>query len=240
MAWAILSGIEGNLAAYEAVLADLQRQKRDIEQLFVIGDVIGPTPDNVKLLKRIQSPRKGELTPDVCLGWWEEQALILHALGQQNEPTELIERYGKAMVKQLWEAVPREITPWLSRLEFGMMELDCLMIHGSPMGVGDELTPETSPLLMLDRLQRVQANRLFCGRSGLSFCCEIDSGRVTQRLQTLDGEEERQLERPTAQKIIGVGSVGRSPGKASYVLYEPGSDHLEFKEVRYGANKGFG
>jgi len=240
MAWAILSGIEGNLSAYEAVLTDLTRQKQQIEELFVIGDVIGPTPDNVKLVKRLQSPRKGEPTPDVCLGWWEEQALILHAMGQQNEPTELIERYGKEMVTQLWEAVPREILPWLSRLEFGMMELDCLMIHGSPAGVGEALTPETSPLLMLDRLQRVQANRLFCGRSGLSFCCEIEAGQTTQRLKTLEGEVEQKLERPSAQKVIGVGAVGRSPGKASYVLYEPGSDQIEFKEVRYGAKKGFG
>ena len=240
MAWAILSGIEGNLPAYEAVLTDLKRQKQQIEQLFVIGDVIGPTPHNAKLVKRLQSPRTGEPTPDVCLGWWEEQAMILHAMGQQDEPTELIERYGKEMITQLWEAVPREILPWLSRLEFGMMELDCLMIHGSPAGVGEALTPETSPLLMLDRLQRVQANYLFCGRSGLSFCCEIEAGQVTQRLQTLDGEEERQLERPTVQKVVGVGAVGRSPGKASYVLYEPESDRIEFKTVRYGAKKGFG
>ena len=168
MAWAILSGIEGNLPAYEAVLTDFKRQKQQIEQLFVIGDVIGPTPHNVKLVKRLQSPRKGEPTPDVCLGWWEEQALILHALGQQNEPTELIERYGKEMVTQLWKAVPREITPWLSRLEFGMMELDCLMIHGSPMGVSDELTPETSPLLMLDRLQRGPGQSTVLWAIGLS------------------------------------------------------------------------
>ncbi len=231
MAWAILSGIEGNLPAYEAVLTDLTRQKQQVDQLFVIGDVIGPRPHNAKLVERLQSPRPGEPTPEVCQGWWEEQALILHALGQQDEPTELIERYGREMITQLWEAVPREIVPWLSRLEFGVMELDCLMIHGSPSGVGEALTPETPPLTMLDRLQRVQANRLFCGRSGLSFCCEIEAGQVTQQLQTLDGEEERQLERPTVQKVIGVGSVGRSQGKASYVLYEPQSDHLAFQEV---------
>ena len=240
MAWAILSGIEGNLPAYEAVLEDLKYQKQSIEQLFLIGDIIGPTPNNVKLVKRIQSPRPGEPTPDVCQGWWEEQALILYALGRQDEPTEMVERYGGEMITQLWEAVPRELLPWLTKLEFGMMELDCLMIHGSPSGVEEALTPETSPLTMLDRLQRVQANRMFCGRSGLSFCCEIEAGQLTQRLQTLDGEDSRQVKRPAVQKVIGVGSVGRSPGKASYVLYEPGSDQIEFKEVRYGVKKGFG
>ncbi len=240
MAWAILSGIEGNLAAYEAVLSDLKRQKQSIEQLFVLGDVIGPTPHNVQLVQRLQSPRTGEATPEVCQGWWEEQALILYALGRSEEPTELVKRYGNEMITQLWEAVPRELLPWLSGLEFGMMELDCLMIHGSPSGVEEALTPETSPLVMLDRLQRVQANRLFCGRSGLSFCCEIGSGQLVQRLQTLDGEDCRQVDQPTVHKVIGVGSVGRVPGEASYVLYEPGSDRVEFREVRYGARKGFG
>ena len=33
--WAILSGIEGNLAAYEAVLADLKRQRVTVEELYI-------------------------------------------------------------------------------------------------------------------------------------------------------------------------------------------------------------
>lgn len=244
MVWAVLSGIEGNLAAYEAVLGDLMGQNQLIEQLFVLGDVVGPSPggvtDNVKLVQRLQSPKPGEPTPEVCQGWWEEQVLILHAMGREGEPSELIERYGSEMVTQLWEAVPRQIVPWISQLEFGMMELDCLFIHGSPVAVDEELLPETSPLRLMDRLQRVQANRLFCGRSGQSFCCEIEAAQITQTLQQLDQQETQQIERPSVQKVIGVGSVGRSPGKASYVLYEPGSDQLQFKTVHYGAAKGFG
>ena len=36
--WAILSGIEGNIAAYEAVLADLNRQRVEVEALYILGD----------------------------------------------------------------------------------------------------------------------------------------------------------------------------------------------------------
>ena len=35
--WAILSGIEGNLPAYEAVIADIKLQSRYIEALYIIG-----------------------------------------------------------------------------------------------------------------------------------------------------------------------------------------------------------
>lgn len=240
MTWAILSGIEGNLAAYEAVLADLQQRPETIETLFILGDVIGPTADNLKLVERIQQPRPGEPRPAVCLGWWEEQALTLYALGRSGEPTELIERYGMAMVKQLWDSVPRELTGWLSQLEFGFMELDCLLIHGSPAGVSEALTPETSPLRLMDRLQRLQANRLFCGRSGQSFVYEIAAAQSTSQVTTLAGSSQSTWERPGVQKVIGVGNVGREPGRASYVLYEPGSDQLRQQVIAYGAGRGFG
>lgn len=39
--WAILSGIEGILAAYEAVLPDIRRQRNTVTDLFIIGDVVG-------------------------------------------------------------------------------------------------------------------------------------------------------------------------------------------------------
>nr|WP_071592929.1 hypothetical protein [Pleurocapsa sp. PCC 7319] len=40
--------------------------------------------------------------------------------------------------------------------------------------------------------------------------------------------------------VVGVGNVGREPGKATYTLYSPYSDRLEFKTVYYGSKKGFG
>jgi hypothetical protein len=40
-------------------------------------------------------------------------------------------------------------------------------------------------------------------------------------------------------RVIGVGNVGREVGKATYTLYNPNSDRLEFKTVYYGSKKGF-
>ncbi len=44
MTWAILSGIQGNLTAYEAVLADIKRQGNLVEEIYILGDVVGLTP----------------------------------------------------------------------------------------------------------------------------------------------------------------------------------------------------
>jgi hypothetical protein len=41
--WAIASGIEGNLAAYEAVVADLKKSRQEVENFYLLGDIIGPT-----------------------------------------------------------------------------------------------------------------------------------------------------------------------------------------------------
>nr|MDJ0620860.1 metallophosphatase [Calothrix sp. MO_192.B10] len=41
-------------------------------------------------------------------------------------------------------------------------------------------------------------------------------------------------------QVVGVGNVGRTPGEATYTLYNPNSNQVEFKTVRYGVSKGFG
>jgi hypothetical protein len=239
MTWAILSGIEGNLAAYEAVLVDLKRQRSPVEELYILGDVIAPTPATENVIERVRSPRPNEPVPHVCQGWWEEQLLILHALGRTGEPTELIERYGITMVKTLWDAIPREAIEWVRSLDFGFFELDCLLIHGSSVGVSDELTPDTPAIQMLDRMMRMDANILFCGRSGSTFQYEIQQGSVISSVTTLDQATSPQATLVKPRQVIGVGNVGRIPGQATYTLYDPYTNQVEFRTVRYGTGKGF-
>ena len=237
--WAILSGIEGNLKAYEAVLDDIKRQRVRVEELYILGDLVGINPDCDKLVERLQKPRQGELFPQVCTGWWEEQCFILHAIGATSEPTELIEQYDQNTVKLLWDSVSRKSVEWLRSLNFGFHELDCLLIHGSTAGAADKLTPETPAFVMLDRLIRADVNNLFCGRSGLTFQYQLQGGSINNTVQTLDSQNSPQTVTVTARQVIGVGNVGRKPGVATYTLYNPECDRVQFKTVHYGAKKGF-
>lgn len=238
MKWAILSGVEGNLGAYEAVIDDIKRH-RDVEAIYIIGDLVGATPESEQLVERVRKPRRGELEPLVCKGWWEEQCLILHGVTGAGEPTELIDKYGLKTVKLLWDYVPHETVRWLSTMDFGFFELDCLLIHGSTVSVSDELTPQTPPIQMLDRLMRMQANNLFCGRSGLSFLYELQGGSITSDVTTLDKQVASEVLSVSPRQVVGVGNVGRVTGEASYVLYNPDANHVEFKSVLYGGSKGF-
>ncbi|MBD2294122.1 metallophosphatase [Anabaena sphaerica FACHB-251] len=236
--WVILSGIEGNLAAYEAVMADIKRQ-RYVDALYILGDLVGPNKECEKLVERVKSPRRGELEPMICKGWWEEQCFILHGLGPTGEAPDLLEKYGGDTVEMLWECVSRPTVQWLRNLDFGFFELDCLLIHGSTVGVSEELTPETPPIQMLDRLSRMQANNLFCGRSGLTFQYQLQGGSVTSEITTLDRQISSQIMTVTPRQVIGVGNVGRTPGQATYTIYNPNNNKVEFKTVYYGNSKGF-
>jgi diadenosine tetraphosphatase ApaH/serine/threonine PP2A family protein phosphatase len=188
--WAILSDIEGNLNAYETVLADIKKQKIQIEEIYILGDIVGLHPDSNKVIDRLQKIHKDELTPRICSGCWEEQCFILHNLSNDSEPSELKEKYGADAIEHLWQYVDRSVVQWLRSLEFGFLELDCLLIHGSTVGASDELTPITSPIILLDRLQRMNANNLFCGRSGRAFQYHLESGSVSSEIISLDDRSQ--------------------------------------------------
>ncbi|MBD2343112.1 metallophosphoesterase family protein [Anabaena subtropica] len=237
--WAILSGIEGNLAAYEAVIADIKRQINQVEAIYILGDLVGPRPETEKVVERVRNPRHGELEPLVCKGWWEEQCLILHGLGPNGEANDLMAQYGGETVKLLFESVSRQTVQWLRNLDFGFFELDCLLIHGTTVSIDEELTPDTPPIQMLDRLTRMQANNLFCGRSGLAFQYQLQAGSVTTDVTTLDSPKFPQTMTISPRQIIGVGNVGRTLGLATYTLYTPSTNSVEFKTIHYGVSQGF-
>ncbi|MGI8935566.1 MAG: metallophosphatase [Phormidesmis sp.] len=234
MVWAILSGIEGNLAAYKAVLKDIQQQRVSVEELYILGDLIGPRPESEELVGYIRQQRS--LPPQICLGWWEEQLFNLHALRHDPDAVALKEKYGAEAVEQLWNAVSRDTTNWLRGLDFGFFELDCLLIHGSTLGCDDELTPTTNPLTLLDRLLRTDANSLFCGRSGLAFQYQLSEAQITSTVETLGAAQSPGIPQQHSLKprqIIGVGNVGRLAGYASYTLYNPNTGNVQFQQVTY-------
>jgi hypothetical protein len=231
--WAILSGIQGNLTAYQAVLRDIRKQPFSVEQLYILGDFIGITPDSEKLVQCLRFPSDNTLIPQICPGWWEEQCLILHGLGATGEPTELIQEYGMNMTKQLWDAVSRETVQWIRDLDFGFVELDCLLIHGSSVSVREELTPQTSPWQILDRLQRMDVNNLFCGRSGQVFEYHLPMGNLTSTVTTLETSSSQQTVNVREKRVIGVGSVGKEAHKAIYTLYNPNNNKITFRTVHY-------
>lgn len=231
--WAICSGIEGNLAAYEAVLDDIKSQGDAITDFYILGDFLGLQGNNRAIIDRIQSPNVGELTPQICLGWWEEQCFNLHGLRGSLDAPELVAEVGTDGAKLLWKSIDWELVQWLRSLHFGFHELDCLLIHGSTVSYADVLTPEASPITLCDRLIRADASNLFCGRSGLAFECWVEPTQLQSKIITLDGPQTPQDQKKSPRRIVGVGNVGRTKGKGNYVLYNPATDKVTFTTASY-------
>jgi hypothetical protein len=59
-------------------------------------------------------------------------------------------------------------------------------------------------------------------------------------LMTLERQQPVQTITAPQRRVVGVGNVGRETGKATYTLYNPNSDHLDFQTVFYRHKKGFG
>jgi hypothetical protein len=234
--WAILSGIEGNLPAYEAVLADIKGQEIPVTAIYILGDIIGLQGDNEAVVQRIQFPHADEVKPQVCTGWWEEQCFDLYAFSGVGEAVALRERYGADAILKLWESVSRETVQWLRNLDFGFHEEDCLLIHGSTVSYDDELTPETPAIQICDRVLRAEAETLFCGRSGLTFEYCVERASLDSSTRTLEKTQQTSQETLASCRVIGVGNVGQTPQQATYTLYQPLTKQVTFQTVCYDSH----
>ena len=166
--WALVSGLQGDLDLYEQIQKEL-KQQRGVANLFVLGDLIGSQRKCNALLERLRQPHRADLQPECIYGWWEEQLLAESGYRGERKAEALRQEHGEAGVNALLAAVDADHLNWLASLQFGFIELDCGLIHGSSADVGDPLQETTSPLILLDRLTRLDVNRLFTARSGRQF-----------------------------------------------------------------------
>ena len=221
--WALVSGLCGDLDLYEQIQADLKR-KRGSAHLFVLGDIVGPDRNCNALLSRLRQPKRGDMQPNCIYGWWEEQLLAEYGYRGEQKPEALDRDNEATTIQKLREAVNLDHLNWLASLQFGFVELDCGLIHGSSANVGDQLLETTSPLILLDRLTRLDVNRLFTARSGRQFHLQLNGGTIQSKVKDHAGEEKQKHTVPK-RSVIGIGSG------ANYTLYDPASDHIEFLSV---------
>ncbi|MED5165597.1 MAG: phosphoesterase, partial [Cyanobacteriota bacterium] len=212
--WALVSGLRGDLEVYNLIQRDLKKT-RGVETLFVLGDLIGPDRNCNALLNRLQNPHRNELKPQCIYGWWEEQLLAERGFRGDRNAEALRLNQGEDAVHALVNAVDSAHLNWLASLQFGFIELDCGLIHGSSADVGDNLTPESSPLVLLDRLTRLDVNRLFTARSTKQFRLELTGGGIDSQVKDLEGQQQHQQTVPK-RSVIGIGAGPH------YTLYDPG------------------
>ena len=145
------------------------------------------------------------------------------AYGYRGEPAQSTQNRTTS-IQELRKAVDPAHVSWLASLQFGFIELDCGLIHGSSADVGDQLKDTTSPLILLDRLTRLDVNRLFTARSGQQFRLTLTGGQIQSNVKDPTGEQQNEQVVPK-RSVVGIGSG------TNYTLYDPASDRIEFLSV---------
>ena len=233
--WALISGLKGDLETYELIQKNLKKIQGDIN-LFVLGDMVGAVRNCDALIDRLINPLPGDFKPQCIYGWWEDQLLAERGYRGEQKADALRLNEGESVVKDLVDAVDPYYLNWLASLEFGFVELDCGLIHGSSKDIGDSLTKETPPLILLDRLTRLGVNRLFTARSAQQFHLELTDAVVNSYVKDLGGNRKQEQRMPK-RGVIGIGAG------AYYTLYDVGSDKTHFLNVLdqpKSAARGFG
>lgn len=235
MAHAVMSCLHANLAALEAVLADIDQ--RQITTITCLGDLVGygPQPNEVVNLIR-------ERAIPSCQGCWDED--IVEGLNscECSFPSQLAERRGR--LAHLWTADQLSETnkAFLASLPMTLRRDRLLFVHGSPNSQHEYLLPDMDAFAALERVHLADADTLFCGHTHHPYVRDLREGSIRVRVQAASDHgaaAEREMALPL-HRIVNAGSVGEprhGNTHATYVIHDETSGSVEICEVPYDVER---
>ncbi|MEM9367589.1 MAG: metallophosphoesterase family protein [Planctomycetota bacterium] len=225
---AILSDIHGNLAALEAVLADIETQKPD--RIVCLGDVVGYGPEPCACLDRV-------MDFEFCvLGNHDSSALFdpegFNVAAEQAifwTRSKLEDSGGDA------EAARRRMD-FLCQLPRTVREDDWLYVHGSPRGPTNEYVfPEdVQNVKKMEKLFTLVPHVCFQGHTHVPGVFTADR-RFVRPTDTGTGYS---LSDRSQRLMVNVGSVGQprdGDPRSCYVICDP--DVLMYRRVTYDVER---
>lgn len=193
---AILADVHGNLAALDAVLAELRR--REIDRVVVAGDLLFGGEDPLGVWRRLQEI-KAQLVrglSDTALATLDPERLV----PKTDEEARRRERFLDAR-RKVGELVLRSVAKLPEQLRFPLADGRELMVcHGSPRDASVDLTFDVDDEELLVLLGGDPADLIAVGGSHVPFDRNVDETRV-----------------------LGLGSVGEAPegNAAHFVILSP-------------------
>lgn len=216
---ALISDIHGNIAALDAVLADIDG--RDVREIHCLGDLVGYGPEPALVLDRVRSAG----IPTV-IGNYDQ------GIGGRSGgcgcyyATDQAERDGAASYAFTEAAIDDERAAWLAGLPFSLRithgDLRILLVHGSPRKVNEYLLPDRTEEQLARLALAAEADVVCVGHVHIPY---------DRAVRGPDGERLRYL---------SVGSVGKPKDGdpracwAEVHLHDDGEVTVEFHRVPYG------
>ncbi|WP_115016762.1 metallophosphoesterase [Synechococcus sp. UW140] len=234
MAHAVISCLHANLAAVEAVLADIDQQ--GINTITCLGDLVGygPQPNEVVELMR-------QRAIPTCQGCWDEDIIDGLNACECSYPSQLAERRGHLAHQWTDAEMTAENKRFLASLPTSLRRDKLLFVHGSPNSQHEYLLPDMNAFAALERVETAGAETLFCGHTHQPYVRELRGGSIRVRVQHNDSSssEEQDMTLPM-RRIVNAGSVGEprhGNTQATYVIHDEATNDLTIREVSYDVAK---
>ncbi|MGC8873568.1 MAG: metallophosphoesterase family protein [Chloroflexia bacterium] len=214
----MISDIHANLAALDAVLADIGAQA---EAIWCLGDVVGYGPD-----------------PNECVARLQERGIVSIAgnhdwacLGRLD----LADFNPDAREACLWTAdrLSKEGRAFLERLPVSRVLEDVTLVHGSPREPIWEYL--TSPEVALENLSFFETRICLVGHTHVPMVFHIpEGGAPLCRQRWLQGGEALSLE--SGRWILNPGAIGQprdGDPRAAYLLLDTETLEVRIRRVPY-------
>lgn len=220
MKWAIISDVHANLAAFEAVLKAIEKDKPD--KILMLGDVVGYGPD-----------------PDACVSLAKEN-VDFSILGNHDAAVSGLMDYSafnmlaKKAVEWTNDHISEESKSYLSERPL-VFEDECFIgVHGTP-DAPSKWYYILSKSDALDAFDRFEKEICFIGHSHVPAIFEQDQQGKIDFVGA-----SRMLLSPESRYIVNVGSVGQPRDKdprAAYTIWDTESRDFQQHRVEYDVIK---
>ena len=226
---AVISCIHGNLAALEAVLADIDQQGAD--KTFCLGDLVGygPYPNEVvAMIRDHQIP--------ACQGCWDEDIIDGLNACECSYPSLLAEKRGRLAHEWTDAEVTAETREYLAQMPLALHHENLCFVHGSPNSQHEYLLPSMDGFAALERVLAADADVLFCGHTHVPYERTLENASLLVKVGAAENSETSQQFKVPLKRIVNAGSVGEprhGRPNATYVVYNTDTAKVTLREVAY-------
>ena len=217
MRYAIIADIHANLAAFTAVLSDIEH-KGDVDEIWCLGDIVGYGPDPsqcIELLRRYKH---------ICVAGNHDWA----STGKVD--TSYFNPYAAEACKWTGRQLSQDDIEYLNNLPLTIEKEDFLIVHGSPMEPIWEYIISNS--IALRNFAFFQSPFCLVGHSHVPVIFK-DEGESCSSIQFLPNigmvlSESRMIINPG-----GVGQPRDGDARASYAIYDSESRVIRLYRIPY-------
>jgi diadenosine tetraphosphatase ApaH/serine/threonine PP2A family protein phosphatase len=218
MRLAVFSDIHANLAALDAVLADLDAREDPVDELWVCGDIVGYGPQPNEVIERLR-----ERDARAVMGNHDGAALGLVDVGWFNDA-------AAAAIRWTADVLDAEARSFLAGLSERREEAGLTAVHGSPRDPIWEYV--TSPALAEANMGAFSTEMCLFGHTHYPVIyAQTEDGVVD-----LTGVAGPPAPLPEGRLMLNPGSVGQprdGDPASSYLIIDRDAATAEFRRVPY-------